>query len=86
LSERPDRLAQQRSGKRVIHLAIRWMLDQGITTALWGTRHPWPPASGRRGERVAGRCPHQGGELILGEAITKPIGPEFMAPDRSIAA
>src|SRR5471030_210073 len=35
-----DRLAQQRFGKRVIHLAIRWMLDQGITTALWGARHP----------------------------------------------
>src|SRR6202011_5194720 len=35
-----DRLAQQRFGKRVIHLAVRWMLDQGITTALWGARHP----------------------------------------------
>ena len=34
--ERFDRLAQQRFGKRVIHLAVRWMLDQGITTALWG--------------------------------------------------
>src|SRR6201991_4605884 len=40
-----DRLAQDRFGKRVIHLAIRWMLNQGITTALWGARHPdqlWP--------------------------------------------
>src|SRR3981189_3008282 len=34
-----DRLAQ-RFGKRVIHLAVRWMLDQGVTTALWGARHP----------------------------------------------
>src|SRR6202166_1990670 len=34
-----DRLAQ-RFGKRVMHLAVRWMLDQGITTALWGARHP----------------------------------------------
>src|SRR3984893_15916897 len=34
-----DRLAQ-RFGKRVINLAVRWMLDQGITTALWGARHP----------------------------------------------
>jgi aryl-alcohol dehydrogenase-like predicted oxidoreductase len=33
---RLDQFAQQRFGKRVIHLAIRWMLDQGITTALWG--------------------------------------------------
>src|ERR1700720_3739271 len=29
-----DRLARQRFGKRVVHLAVRWMLDQGITTAL----------------------------------------------------
>src|SRR5882724_4555761 len=36
--QRLDRLAQQRFGKRVIHLAVRWMLDQGITTALWGAR------------------------------------------------
>jgi aryl-alcohol dehydrogenase-like predicted oxidoreductase len=34
-----DRIAQ-RFGKRVIHLAVRWMLDQGITTALWAARHP----------------------------------------------
>jgi aryl-alcohol dehydrogenase-like predicted oxidoreductase len=34
-----DRLAQ-RFGKRVIHLAFRWMLDQSVTAALWGARHP----------------------------------------------
>ena len=38
--ERLDRLAQERYGKRVIHLAVRWLLDQGITTALWGARRP----------------------------------------------
>src|SRR5258708_40283182 len=38
--KRLDRLAQRRFGKQVIHLAIRWMLDQGISTALWGARHP----------------------------------------------
>src|ERR1700738_4958564 len=35
-----DRLAQDRFHQRVIHLAVRWMLDQGITTALWGARRP----------------------------------------------
>ena len=35
--QRLDRLAQERFGKRVIHLAVRWMLDQGITTA-YGAR------------------------------------------------
>ena len=36
--DRLDRLAQERFGKPVIALAARWMLDQGITSALWGAR------------------------------------------------
>jgi aryl-alcohol dehydrogenase-like predicted oxidoreductase len=77
---RLDRLAQ-RFGKRVIHLAVRWMLDQGITTALWGARHPgqlrpvdevigWSLDASVKGEI----------ERILRETITDPVGPEFMAP------
>jgi aryl-alcohol dehydrogenase-like predicted oxidoreductase len=38
--QRLDQFAEEGFGKRVIHLAIRWMLDQGITSALWGARHP----------------------------------------------
>jgi aryl-alcohol dehydrogenase-like predicted oxidoreductase len=82
-----DRLAQ-RFGKRVIHLAVRWMLDQGITTALWGARHPdqlqpvdevigWSLDASAKAEI----------ERILRENVTDPVGPEFMAPPaRSIAA
>jgi aryl-alcohol dehydrogenase-like predicted oxidoreductase len=85
--ERLDRVAQ-RFGKRVIHLAVRWMLDQGITTALWGARHPnqlqpvdevvgWSLDASAKAEI----------DLILRETITDPIGPEFMAPPaRSVAA
>jgi aryl-alcohol dehydrogenase-like predicted oxidoreductase len=84
---RLDRLAQ-RFGKRVIHLAVRWMLDQGITTALWGARHPnqlqpvdevvgWSLDASAKAEI----------DLILRETITDPVGPEFMAPPaRSVAA
>jgi aryl-alcohol dehydrogenase-like predicted oxidoreductase len=84
---RLDRLAQ-RFGKRVIHLAVRWMLDQGITTALWGARHPdqlqpvdevigWSLDASAKAEI----------EGILREAITDPVGPEFMAPPSgSVAA
>jgi aryl-alcohol dehydrogenase-like predicted oxidoreductase len=83
---RLDRLAQ-RFGKRVIHLAVRWMLDQGIMTALWGARHPnqlqpvdevlgWSLDPSVRAEI----------DLILRETITDPVGPEFMAPPaRSVA-
>src|ERR1700687_6012181 len=37
---RLDELAQRSFHRRVIHLAVRWMLDQGISVALWGARHP----------------------------------------------
>lgn len=37
--ERLDRLAQRRYGRHVIHLAIRWLLDQpGMSLVLWGAR------------------------------------------------
>jgi aryl-alcohol dehydrogenase-like predicted oxidoreductase len=35
-----DRFARQRQGRGVLALAIRWVLDQGGTIALWGARHP----------------------------------------------
>jgi aryl-alcohol dehydrogenase-like predicted oxidoreductase len=82
-----DRLAQ-RFGKRVIHLAVRWMLDQGVTTALWGARHPdqllpvdevtgWSLDASAKAEI----------DRILRETISDPVGPEFMAPPaRSVAA
>ena len=85
---RLDRLAQQRFGKRVIHLAVRWMLDQGITTALWGARHPeqLQPV-----DEVAGWSLDASDmakiDEILRETITDPADPEFMAPpSRSVAS
>ena len=83
-----DRLAQQRFGKRVIHLAVRWMLDQGITTALWGARHPdqLGPADEVTGWSLDASA-KAGIDRILRETITDPVGPEFMAPpSRSVAA
>ena len=37
---RLDELAQRCFHRRVIQLAVRWMLDQGISVALWGARRP----------------------------------------------
>ena len=79
--QRLDWLAQDRFGKRVIHLAVRWMLDQGITTALWGARHP---AQLQPVDQVAGWSLDAAAmaeiNRILRELITDPVGPEFMAP------
>jgi aryl-alcohol dehydrogenase-like predicted oxidoreductase len=82
-----DRLAQ-RFGKRVIHLAIRWMLDQGVTAALWGARHPGQlqPVDEVTGWSLDASAKAEI-DRILRETITDPIGPEFMAPpSRSVAA
>jgi aryl-alcohol dehydrogenase-like predicted oxidoreductase len=86
--ERLDEFARRRFGKRVIQLAVRWMLDQGVTTALWGARHPgqlgpidevsgWSLDAAARAEI----------DRIVAAAVTDPVGPEFMAPPaRSLAA
>jgi aryl-alcohol dehydrogenase-like predicted oxidoreductase len=75
-----DRLAQ-RFGKRVIHLAVRWMLDQGITTALWGARHPGQlqPVDEVTGWSLDASAKAEI-DRILRETIADPVGPEFMAP------
>jgi aryl-alcohol dehydrogenase-like predicted oxidoreductase len=78
---RLDNLAKERFGKRIIHLAARWVLDQGVTTALWGARRPgqlspidnvygWSIDAGAKAEI----------DRILREEIPDPVGPEFMAP------
>jgi aryl-alcohol dehydrogenase-like predicted oxidoreductase len=78
---RLDQFARQRYGKRVIHLAARWVLDQGATSALWGARHPGQllPIDEVFGWSLdpAGKAEI---ERILRESIANPVGPEFMAP------
>jgi aryl-alcohol dehydrogenase-like predicted oxidoreductase len=85
--QRLDRLAQQRFGKHVIHLAIRWVLDQGITTALWGARHPdqLRPVDEVTGWRLDDPAKAEI-DRILRETIADAVGPEFMAPPARIAA
>ena len=79
--ERLDHFAQERYGKRVIHLAVRWMLDQGVTTALWGARHPdqLQPVANVMGWSLDADAKVEINR-ILAETITDPVGPEFMAP------
>lgn len=74
-------LAQERYGKSVLALAIRWVLDQGPTIALWGARRP---------DQLSGIDEAFGWtlseqdlkdiEALLAEHVKEPVGPEFMAP------
>ena len=80
-------LAKEKFGKSVLALAVRWILDQGDTVALWGARRPAqldtvPDVMGWHIDEATMR------EIddILTETITDPVGPEFMAPPRTKAA
>lgn len=80
-----DKFAQENYNKRVIHLAVRWLLDHGADIALWGPRKPsqldviddmtgWSLSKDDMKEI----------DRIIDETITDPVGPEFMAPPESV--
>jgi len=83
-----DRYARERYGLPVLALAVRWLLDQGDTIALWGARHPaqLDPVGDTIGWKLDDEAKRQV-EQILRQTVTDPVGPEFMAPPpRSDAA
>jgi aryl-alcohol dehydrogenase-like predicted oxidoreductase len=86
--EQLDHLAKQRFGKRVIHLAARWVLDRnGMNVALWGARRAeqLSPVADVLGWRIDGDAMAEI-DRILRDTIKDPVGPEFMAPPDSVAA
>ncbi|NIR52018.1 aldo/keto reductase [candidate division KSB1 bacterium] len=77
-----DRFAREHYDKRVIHLAVRWVLDQpGASIALWGARRPqqldaMDSVLGWSLDKEAKEEIDQ----IVRTSIKEPVGPEFMAP------
>jgi aryl-alcohol dehydrogenase-like predicted oxidoreductase len=78
---RLEELARRGFHRHVIDLAVRWMLDQGISVALWGARRPDQVAAALG---VAGWSLDEADraliERIVNTAVADPVGPEFMAP------
>jgi aryl-alcohol dehydrogenase-like predicted oxidoreductase len=79
--EELDQFAQKRFGKRVIHLAVRWILDNEADVALWGARRPdqlkdleevWDWTLSQDDLREI--------ENIIEKHVPEPLGAEFMAP------
>ena len=75
-----DEMADKRHGRRVLELAVRWVLDQGAV-ALWGGRHP---SQLERVDQVFGwsLTPEELKDIdeVVRRNIPDPIGPDFMAP------
>ncbi len=74
-------LARDRHGRDVIHLAVRFILDKGVSVALWGGRRPddMDPLPDMFGWQLAADDFREIDD-ILKETVTNPAGPEFMAP------
>jgi aryl-alcohol dehydrogenase-like predicted oxidoreductase len=83
-----DRFARENYGKRVIHLAVRWVLDRDETTfALWGARRPdqLDAVSEIAGWKVDASAMREI-DRIVASCVTESVGPEFMAPPDQLAA
>jgi aryl-alcohol dehydrogenase-like predicted oxidoreductase len=86
--ERLDQFARERYSRRVIHLAVRWVLDRGETNiALWGARRAdqLSPIADVIGWHIDSSAMAEI-DQILQDTIKDPIGPEFMAPPDRLAA
>jgi aryl-alcohol dehydrogenase-like predicted oxidoreductase len=86
--ERLDQFAQANYGRRVIHLALRWVLDrEDSTIALWGARSSdqLAPISGLSGWHIDASAMAEI-DRIVSETIVDAVGPEFMAPPVELAA
>jgi aryl-alcohol dehydrogenase-like predicted oxidoreductase len=75
------KLARERFGKSVLALAVRWVLDQGPTIALWGARNPrqLDPVGEIEGWHIDAATKVEI-DAILKRCITDPVSPSFMAP------
>ena len=81
-TEEFDKFTKQNYDKSVIHLAIRWILDQkGADIALIGARKPTQLSyvSKLFDFKLTEQDNHQI-DLILNTFIKDPVGSEFMAP------
>lgn len=72
--------AAQHLKKEVLHLAVRWVLDKGVDSAIWGARRPEQVTF----DQVTGwqLSPKQLREIerIVEETVENPVSPAFMAP------
>jgi aryl-alcohol dehydrogenase-like predicted oxidoreductase len=79
--EELKQLARERFEKSVLALALRWVLDQGPTIALWGARRPGhlDPISEVDGWHIDAASKRDI-DAILQRCVRDPVSPEFMAP------
>ncbi len=73
--------AKEKYQKSVLPLAVRWVLDKGISVALWGARktHQLDFIDSVWGWKLTADDMREIDHIVT-ETIPNPVGPEFMAP------
>ncbi len=76
--------AESKYDKKIIYLAVRWILDQGADIALWGARKP---EQLNAVDEISGWSLNQQDIIIINNLInttvSESVGPEFMAPPKN---
>lgn len=78
--EKLDTFASDRFNKDVLNLAVRWILDKGVDSAIWGARHPGQVTFDRVSGWKLSEEELQEIEHIVESIVKNPIAPAFMAP------
>lgn len=78
--EQLQEYANNHFNKKIMHMAVRWILDKGVDAAIWGARKPeqvnfdevfgWQLSDNELREV----------EQIVEQTVTNPVSPAFMAP------
>lgn len=73
--------ADEKYDKGLLEFALRWLLDRGIETPIWGARKPkqLDPVENIWDFEID-RKTMDGVDRIISEKVKDPAGPEFMAP------
>lgn len=80
--EQLDDFAHKHYGKRVLDLAVRWVLDRpGVSAALWGAKRPeqLAPIQNAMGWKLDAAA-MQAIDRIVAACVTDPVGPEYLTP------
>ena len=78
--EKLKEYASDNFDKKVIHLAVRWILDKGIESAIWGARHPGQVTFNEVFGWKLTEDQVQEIEEIVENTVEDPVSPAFMAP------
>lgn len=75
-----DAWSREKYDKQILHMAVRWILDKGVDSAIWGARKPEQVTI----EEILGwhlsEEDFQEIDDIINQHVKDPVGPEFMAP------